>query len=103
MIGPDSTVNFALFSLGFKQLKYVQGLPTIRAYGAGERFKKSFIGELDANGAWWFAFISTARWIGFRLDAISAVMLTVASILAMAIHDKVWMAISIPLRPCLAA
>ncbi|BDA43779.1 probable cystic fibrosis transmembrane conductance regulator [Coccomyxa sp. Obi] len=67
----------------------LKGLPTIRAYGAGERFKESFIGELDANGAWWFAFISTARWIGFRLDAISAVMLTVASILAMAIHDKV--------------
>lgn len=44
--------------------------------------------DLDANGAWWFAFIATARWIGFRLDAISAVMLTVASILAMAIHDK---------------
>ena len=68
---------------------YSQGLPTIRAYGAGPRFLEAFIGALDANGAWWFAFISTARWIGFRLDAISAVMLTAGSILAMAIHDKV--------------
>ena len=66
-----------------------QGLPTIRAYGAGPRFLAAFIGALDANGAWWFAFISTARWIGFRLDFISAVMLTAGSILAMAIHDKV--------------
>ena len=66
-----------------------QGLPTIRAYGAGPRFLDAFVGNLDANGAWWFAFISTARWIGFRLDFISAVMLTAGSILAMAIHDKV--------------
>jgi hypothetical protein len=72
----------------------MQGLPTIRAFGAGERFKQAFVGELDANGAWWFAFIATARWIGFRLDFISAVMLTVASILAMAIHNK---AILLPL------
>ena len=72
-----------------------QGLPTIRAYGAGPRFLAAFIGALDANGAWWFAFISTARWIGFRLDSISAIMLTAGSILAMAIHDKV----CVPLHP----
>ncbi len=66
-----------------------QGLPTIRAYGAGPRFRAAFVAALNANGAWWFAFISTARWIGFRLDAISAVMLTAGAILAMSIHGKV--------------
>jgi len=40
----------------------LQGLPTIRAYAAGERFRAAFLAELDGNGAWWFAYISTARW-----------------------------------------
>ena len=43
-------------------LSAMQGLPTIRAYGAGERFRATFLAELDANGCWWFAFMSTARW-----------------------------------------
>jgi hypothetical protein len=61
----------------------------VRAYNAGQQFYSEFIGFLDRNGSWWFAFIATARWIGFRLDMISAVMLTAGSMLAMAIHDKV--------------
>ena len=67
----------------------VQGLPTIRAYDAGARFYEAFLGALDANGAWWFCFINTSRWIGFRLDTIAAIMLTAGALLAMAIHTKV--------------
>lgn len=69
--------------------RLVQGLPTIRAYDAGERFYEAFLGALDANGAWWFCFINTSRWIGFRLDTIAAIMLTAGALLAMAIHTKV--------------
>lgn len=65
-----------------------QGLATIRAYGAGPRFRAAFLAELDANGAWWFAFISTARWVGFRLDLVAAATLLLASIFAMALHDR---------------
>jgi hypothetical protein len=64
-------------------------LPTIRAYDAGARFYEAFLGYLDRNGAWWFCFISTSRWIGFRLDTIAAIMLTAGAMLAMAIHNKV--------------
>ena len=67
----------------------MQGLPTIRAYDAGGRFYEAFLEYLDRNGAWWFCFIVTSRWIGFRLDAIAAIMLTAGALLAMAIHNKV--------------
>ena len=67
----------------------VQGLPTIRAYDAGARFYEVFLDSLDNNGAWWFCFINTSRWIGFRLDTIAAIMLTAGALLAMAIHTKV--------------
>lgn len=30
----------------------MQGLPTIRAYGAGARFRSSFLWDLSENGAW---------------------------------------------------
>ena len=40
-------------------------------------------------GAWWFCFINTSRWIGFRLDTIAAIMLTAGALLAMSIHSKV--------------
>ena len=66
-----------------------QGLPTIRAFRAQGRFRAQFTAALDANGAWWFAFISTARWVGFRLDLIASVILTAGCILAMAIYTKV--------------
>ena len=67
----------------------VQGLPTIRAYDAGARFYELFLEYLDTNGAWWFCFVVTSRWIGFRLDTIAAIMLTAGTMLAMAIHNKV--------------
>lgn len=35
----------------------LQGLPTIRAYGVGERFRTAFLSDLTANGSWWFCFL----------------------------------------------
>ena len=67
----------------------IQGLPTIRAYAAQPRFHSQFVTDLDRNGSWWFCFIASARWIGFRLDLIAAVILTAGAILAMAIHGRV--------------
>ncbi len=66
-----------------------QGLPTIRAYGAQSRFRDDFLAQMDLNGSWWFAFIATARWVGFRLDNIAAAVLMLASIFVMALHSKV--------------
>jgi hypothetical protein len=39
----------------------LRGLPVIRAYGAGARFRAAFLQALSHNGAWWFCFLSCAR------------------------------------------
>lgn len=45
---------------------------------------------MDLNGSWSFAFIGSARWVGFRLDLISAAVLAAAALLVMVIHNKVF-------------
>jgi ATP-binding cassette subfamily C (CFTR/MRP) protein 4 len=67
----------------------LQGLPTIRAYGAESAFQASFINHLSLNGSWWFAYLASSRWIGFRLDLIATVTLTVAVMLATALRQQV--------------
>ena len=36
----------------------LQGLPVIRAFNAGHRFRAAFLSDLTDNGAWWFTFIT---------------------------------------------
>ena len=67
----------------------MQGLPTIRAYGAQQRFRDEFLMQMDINGSWWYAFMGTARWVGFRLDLVAAAVLMAASLLIMGIHSRV--------------
>ncbi|GAX82138.1 hypothetical protein CEUSTIGMA_g9566.t1 [Chlamydomonas eustigma] len=67
----------------------IKGLPTIRAYGAGKRFDMDFLGLLSVNNAWCFAIISTARWVGFRLDLICALTLSATALLAVAAEGMV--------------
>ena len=66
----------------------LKGLPTIRAHRAADRFRADFLELLSANVAWWFCWLTTARWIGFRLDLLVAVLLTVAPLLMMAVHSQ---------------
>jgi ATP-binding cassette subfamily C (CFTR/MRP) protein 4 len=40
-----------------------------------------------------YAFLSTSRWVGFRLDVIAAVTLAAGVFLAMAIRDRISAAI----------
>lgn len=68
---------------------FLQGLPTIRAYGAESAFQAAFIDHLSLNGSWWFAYLASSRWIGFRLDLIATVTLTVAVMLATALRQQV--------------
>jgi ATP-binding cassette subfamily C (CFTR/MRP) protein 4 len=52
----------------------LEGLPVIRAFRANPRFVTTFSGLQDKNTSQWFGFISTARWLGFRLDMGGALM-----------------------------
>lgn len=67
----------------------LKGLPSIRAYGVQTVFKDQFLKELNENSSWWYCVISSARWIGFRLDTIVAILLTAAPLLIMALRDDV--------------
>jgi len=71
----------------------LRGLPTVRAFGAGPRFHASFARALAQNGAWWHAFIASARWVGFRLDAICTVVAFGAIFLSMAMRTTVSVAV----------
>lgn len=73
---------YAAFSAALK------GLPTIRAFRAAARFRAEFLDLLSRNGAWWFSWLTSARWIGFRLDLLVAVLLTAAPLLMMAVHSR---------------
>ena len=57
---------YAIFS------ENIKGLSTIRAYNSQEDFHSRFMESLDLNGSWLMAFLLTSRWIGYRLDGISA-------------------------------
>eukprot|EP00793_Prasinoderma_coloniale_P005601 PRCOL_00004075-RA len=63
------------------------GLTTVRAFGAQERSHEAFIGALHENSAWLITFIGIQRWLGIRLDAICALLVSVASISAVASLD----------------
>ena len=71
------------------QALVVQGLATIRAYKAQERYQDSFLELLEVNGAWWFTFMGTARWFGFRLDLLTAALLWVAVVLIVPLRQYV--------------
>jgi ABC-type multidrug transport system fused ATPase/permease subunit len=71
----------------------LRGLPTVRAFGAGPRFHLAFSRALAQNGAWWHAFIASARWVGFRLDSICTVVAFAGIFLAMAMRATVSVAV----------
>lgn len=67
----------------------IKGLATIRAYGSEDEFQDRFLEALDLNGTWWTAFLSTSRWVGFRMDAISACVMLFSVILAISLGKQV--------------
>lgn len=60
-----------------------------RAYKLEEKILKQFQKEVDVNGNSWFAFLMCARWLGFRLDLESSIVLVFASFLAVLLRDQV--------------
>ncbi|KAG2430853.1 hypothetical protein HXX76_009827 [Chlamydomonas incerta] len=66
-----------------------KGLPTIRAYGAGERFQQELLRLLSLSAEWSFASNAGASWISLRLDTISAVTLLLAAVMAVLVRDRI--------------
>ncbi|XP_053563814.1 ATP-binding cassette sub-family C member 4 [Bombina bombina] len=65
----ESTTRSPVFSHLSASL---QGLWTIRAFKAEQRFQELFDSHQDLHSEAWFLFLTTSRWLAVRLDAICA-------------------------------
>jgi ATP-binding cassette subfamily C (CFTR/MRP) protein 4 len=54
----------------------MKGRSTIRAYGRTAHVQARFEEALAANGRAWYTWLNVNRWVGFRLDSITLVVLT---------------------------
>ena len=64
------------------------GIATIRANGYIPYFQKKFYDAHDVHTLVFFAFIAASRWIGFRMDSIVVMFLTVISFLSVLVHNE---------------
>ena len=67
----------------------IKGLATIRAFGCERDFQRRFAEALGLNGTWRSAFYTTSRWVGARLDAMSAFIMLTSVILSVILVEQV--------------
>lgn len=72
----ESTTRSPVFSHLSSTL---QGLWTIRAFKAEERFQRSFDAHQDLHSEAWFLFLTTSRWFAVRLDGMCCVFVTITA------------------------
>ncbi|KAL8189882.1 UNVERIFIED_CONTAM: Multidrug resistance-associated protein 4 [Gekko kuhli] len=72
----ESTTRSPVFSHLSSSL---QGLWTIRAFKAEQRFQDLFDAHQDLHSESWFLFLTTSRWFAVRLDAICAIFVVVVA------------------------
>ncbi|XP_066522703.1 multidrug resistance-associated protein 4 isoform X2 [Hoplias malabaricus] len=72
----ESTTRSPVFSHLSSSL---QGLWTIRAFKAEERFQKTFDAHQDLHSEAWFLFLTTSRWFAVRLDGMCSVFVTITA------------------------
>ncbi|XP_070786421.1 ATP-binding cassette sub-family C member 4-like isoform X1 [Enoplosus armatus] len=81
----ESTTRSPVFSHLSTSL---QGLWTIRAFGAEERFQKAFDAHQDLHSEAWFLFLTTSRWFAVRLDGICSIFVTVTTFGCLLLRDR---------------
>ncbi|KAL7370299.1 hypothetical protein ABVT39_025137 [Epinephelus coioides] len=81
----ESTTRSPVFSHLSSSL---QGLWTIRAFGAEERFQKAFDAHQDLHSEAWFLFLTTSRWFAVRLDGICSIFVTVTTFGCLLLRDQ---------------
>ncbi|KAM4560261.1 ATP-binding cassette sub-family C member 4-like [Odontesthes bonariensis] len=81
----ESTTRSPVFSHLSSSL---QGLWTIRAFGAEERFQETFDAHQDLHSEAWFLFLTTSRWFAFRLDGICSIFVTVTTFGCLLLRDQ---------------
>jgi ABC-type multidrug transport system fused ATPase/permease subunit len=82
----ESTTRSPVFSSFQASIK---GLALIRSYSQQHAFQHHFGHLLDENSSWWFCFLGTNRWLGFRLDFLSGCVVGSMVILAMGLRNLI--------------
>uniref|UniRef100_A0A8C7D982 Cystic fibrosis transmembrane conductance regulator n=1 Tax=Oncorhynchus kisutch TaxID=8019 RepID=A0A8C7D982_ONCKI len=82
----ESTTRSPVFSHLSSSL---QGLWTIRAFRAEERFQNTFDTYQDLHSESWFLFLVTSRWFAVRLDGMCAVFVTITAFGCLLLRDQV--------------
>ncbi|KAK9764427.1 hypothetical protein K7432_008067 [Basidiobolus ranarum] len=77
----ESTTRSPVYSLLSETL---DGLATIRAFSAQDRFLDMFITAENENCRAFFMYLCSARWLGFRLDILAAIFLTITAFASVA-------------------
>uniref|UniRef100_A0A674MDC3 Cystic fibrosis transmembrane conductance regulator n=1 Tax=Takifugu rubripes TaxID=31033 RepID=A0A674MDC3_TAKRU len=81
----ESTTRSPVFSHLSSSL---QGLWTIRAFQAEDRFQKTFDDYQDLHSQAWFLFLTTSRWFALRLDGICSIFVTVTTFGCLLLRDQ---------------
>uniref|UniRef100_A0A4W5PGK2 Multidrug resistance-associated protein 4 n=1 Tax=Hucho hucho TaxID=62062 RepID=A0A4W5PGK2_9TELE len=84
----ESTTRSPVFSHLSSSL---QGLWTIRAFKAQQRFQQAFDAHQDLHSEAWFLFLTTSRWFALRLDGICSIFVTITTFGCLFLRDgTVW-------------
>eukprot|EP00597_Dinobryon_sp_UTEXLB2267_P000867 CAMPEP_0170058302 /NCGR_PEP_ID=MMETSP0019_2-20121128/977_1 /TAXON_ID=98059 /ORGANISM="Dinobryon sp., Strain UTEXLB2267" /LENGTH=1219 /DNA_ID=CAMNT_0010263211 /DNA_START=4007 /DNA_END=7666 /DNA_ORIENTATION=+ len=67
----------------------LDGLITLRAYKLQDKASRRFQNQVDMNGRAWFSFLLCSRWLGFRLDLESSIVLIFSAYLAVLLRGTV--------------
>ena len=67
----------------------LDGIITLRAYQLEQRASYLFQYQLDQNGQVYFSFLMAARWLGFRLDMETSIVLILVAFLAVILRDSI--------------
>jgi hypothetical protein len=59
----------------------------VRAYNAQNRFWNRFADAQNTNARAYFAFLGCARWVGFRLDVCSGLLLIITAFVSVAMRS----------------
>ncbi|XP_015233372.1 PREDICTED: multidrug resistance-associated protein 4-like isoform X1 [Cyprinodon variegatus] len=81
----ESTTRSPVFSHLSSSL---QGLWTIRAFGAEERFQQIFDAHQNLHSEAFFLFLTTSRWFAVRLDGMCSFFVTITTFLCLLLRDQ---------------
>jgi ATP-binding cassette subfamily C (CFTR/MRP) protein 4 len=67
----------------------LEGLSIIRAFSAEDRFLSRFYHIQDENSRIFFSFLSSSRWLGFRLDLLSSCLVSMFTFASVYLSDTI--------------